>query len=226
MDYDLRHELIAYYDARASEYDDVYWGKNPAINEPELYKKDVIEIARIVSRFGNGHVVDIGCGTGFWLQYYANNASHITLIDESENMLRLCEQRVHALAIRDKCEFQNEEFVRKMWERSRFDSALIGFFLSHIPEKMETQFFSTLKFILKPHAHVLLIDSAWSEKRELCREKEGIQERVLNNGRTFMIFKRYFAPHEIEALYSRHGFKVISSYSGAVFLAAIGEKNE
>ncbi len=218
--------MIAYYDARANEYDDVYSGKNPAIDEPDSYKKDVRAIIRIVSEFGTGHVIDIGCGTGFWLPYYAHNAVRITLIDESENMVRLCEQRAHALGIRDKCEFQNEDFNTKMWGDSRFDSALIGFFVSHIPRKKEVQFFSALKSLLRPRAHVLLIDSAWSEKRRLHREREGIQERVLNNGRRFKIFKRYFTPQEIEALLCRYDFTVISAYTGDVFLAAMGEKNE
>jgi cyclopropane fatty-acyl-phospholipid synthase-like methyltransferase len=226
VDHGLEQELIAYYDARAREYDEVYSGKNPAIAEPELYIKEVKEIAHIVSEFGSGHVVDIGCGTGFWLPYYANNASSITLIDESEIMLKVCEQRVRVLGIADKCEFQNESFYTKKWERDRFDSALIGFFVSHISQEMEERFFTTLRNILRPHARALLIDSAWSEKRKLQRAKEGIQERILNNGRTFKIYKRYFTLQEIEGLYNKYNFNMVSSYMGTVFLTASGEKSE
>lgn len=226
MDYRLEQELIAYYDARAREYDEVYSGKNPAIDEPELYVKEVREIAAIVSEFGCGRLVDIGCGTGFWLPYYAKNASSIVLIDESENMLKVCKQRIHALGIGDKCRLQNENFYAETWMRDRFDSALIGFFVSHIKQDMEYRFFTTLRSILNPHARVLLIDSAWSEKRKLKRAKQGIQERILNNGRTFKIFKRYFTLREIKGLFNKYNFKTVSSYTGTVFLTAIGEKSD
>ena len=226
MDHRLEQELIAYYDARAREYDDVYSGKNPAIDAPELYIKEVKEIAALVAEFGSGRVVDIGCGTGFWLPYYAKNASSITLIDESENMLKVCEQRVHALGIVDKCEFQNDNFYAKTWERDRFDSALIGFFMSHISQDVEDRFFATLRSILSPYARVLLIDSAWTEKRKLERAKEGIQERILNNGRTFKIFKRYFTLRELELLFKKYNLNIVSSYMGTVFLTALGEKSE
>jgi len=226
VDHRLEQELIAYYDARAREYDDVYSGKNPAIDAPELYIKEVKEIAALVAEFGSGRVVDIGCGTGFWLPYYAKNASSITLIDESENMLKVCEQRVHALGIVDKCEFQNDNFYAKTWERDRFDSALIGFFMSHISQDVEDRFFATLRSILSPYARVLLIDSAWTEKRKLERAKEGIQERILNNGRTFKIFKRYFTLRELELLFKKYNLNIVSSYMGTVFLTALGEKSE
>ncbi len=226
MDNRLKQALIAYYDARAREYDDVYSGKNPAIDEPELYKKEVREIATIVSAFGSGRVVDIGCGTGFWLPYYAKNASSIMLIDESKDMLKVCEQRVYALGIADKCEFRSDNFYAKTWMKNRFDSALVGFFMSHIPREMEDQFFTTLKSILNPYARVLFIDSAWSEKRKLKRLKEGIQERILNNGRTFKIFKRYFTLQELEVLLEKHNFTIVSSYIGSVLLTALGRKSE
>ncbi len=221
----MEQELIAYYDARAREYDEVYSGKNPAIEEPELYIKEVKEIAAIVSEFGSGRVVDIGCGTGFWLPYYAQNVSSITLIDESENMLKVCKQRAHTLGIVDKCGFQSESFYTKTWGKARFDSALIGFFVSHIVQEMEYRFFTTLRGILNQHARVLLIDSAWSEKRKLQRVKQGIQERILNDGRTFRIFKRYFTLREIEGLFNKYNFNIVSSYMGTVFLTALGEKS-
>ncbi len=222
---ELQRKLISYYDERAQEYDEIYSGKSPLIQEPDLYQKDVKRIAGIISTFGTGHVVDIGCGTGFWLPYYAGNASRITLIDESENMLNICRRRIKALEIADKCEIHRENFFRKTFGNNRFDSVIIGFFVSHIPPKHEELFFTRLKTLLKPYAQVLFIDSVWSKERRPHRKKSGIQERTLNNGRTFKIFKRYFTLPDVEAMFERHGFTLLSSYMGNVFLAATGEKN-
>jgi len=82
MNEKLKKEIISYYDERAEEYDEIYGGKGPAIPDSDAYKNDVTKIKQMVSEFGRGHLIDIGCGTGFWLPYYAQNCSQITLIEQ------------------------------------------------------------------------------------------------------------------------------------------------
>ncbi len=78
------HHVAQYYDGRANEYDELYEGKGPAFPDPEAYKDDVKRIREIAHDFGRGHLIDIACGTGFWLPYYASNCAEITLVDQSE----------------------------------------------------------------------------------------------------------------------------------------------
>lgn len=215
--------LFTYYNERAHEYDEVYAGKLPAVAEPELYQKDVSNIAQVVSQFGAGRMIDIGCGTGYWLPYYQRNASHITLVDVSENMLVVCKQRVVALRLEDTCEFIQDDFFTMSFEKNDFDSAVIGFLLSHLPEHNVQLFFRRLRTILNQHAEVLLIDSVWGPLRESQKKKEGMQKRALNDGRVFSIYKRYFTPDELRGILEQHGVVVKSSYVGDVFMAMIGE---
>jgi len=73
----LSKEMMSYYDERAREYDEIYLGKGPAsIPDPIAYKNEVTKISRIVSTFGRGHLIDVGCGTGFCLlctKLFTNN---------------------------------------------------------------------------------------------------------------------------------------------------------
>ena len=218
--------MMSYYDERAREYDEIYLGKGPAsIPDPIAYKNEVTKISRIVSTFGRGHLIDVGCGTGFWLSYYARNCSRITLIDQSENMLLECKRRTENLGLKDKCCFVEGDFFEVTFRNCIFDSAIVGFLISHLSLELEQSFFVKLKKILKPNAQLMIIDSAWSKKRQQYRKKESIQKRVLNDGRIFTIYKRYFDNSDIEEMFKRHLLKLESSYIGDVFLAVIGEND-
>lgn len=223
MDDKLIQEMMSYYNERAQEYDKIYSGKGPAIPDTVAYKNDVTKIREMVSAFGRDHLMDVGCGTGFWLPYYARNCSGITLIDQSEKMLSECKRRVDKLGLKHKCRFVQGDFFEVTFENCLFESAFAGFLLSHLSLELEQTFFVKLKKVLKPNGQLMFIDSAWSRKRQQYRRKESKQERVLRDGRTFTIYKRYFDKSDIEEMSMRYRFKLEPCYIGDVFLAVIGE---
>lgn len=223
MNEELKQGMYSYYDERSREYEEIYSGKGPGIPDPALYKNDIERITRIVSTLGCGHLIDIGCGTGFWLACYAPNCSQITLIDQSEKMLAECKKKVDKWGLKDKCYFAEGDFLEVTFDDCMFDSALVGFLVSHFTSEVEQAFFVKVKKILKPQAKFIFIDSAWTTKRQPYREKEGLLRRTLNDGRTFTIYKRYFNKSDVEELFQKYGFKLESLYFGDVFLAATGK---
>ncbi len=223
MTTNLTPELRAYYDARAQEYDEIYSGKGPAIPDPQAYKTDVAKISGVAAAFAQGHLIDIGCGTGFWLPYYGENCSQITLVDQSVKMLHESVTRITTLGLQDKCQLIRGDFFSISFKDRSFDTALVGFLLSHLSLRYERLFFQTLKNMLKPNAPIMLIDSAWSPKRQSYHKKEDIQERVLTSGQTFTIYKRYFDRSDIEEMFTRNQYTLVSLYLGDIFLAAWGE---
>ena len=219
---ELQQELFAYYNERAEEYDDVYLGKGPAIPHPQLYRKDAGKISNIISSFGRGHIIDIGCGTGFWLPHYAQNCKKITLIDVSEKMISECKRRASKLNAVNKCNYVKGNFFELDFKQHLFDSVLVGFFLSHLTQKMEKVFFEKLRHITTPKAQVFVIDTLWNKIRQQYRKKEGIYERVLNDGHKFRIYKRYFNKSDIQGIFDENALKLISFFQGQVFFAASG----
>ena len=90
-----KKELATYYQERAPEYDEFYSGKGPAIaHYGGVYINDVAKIQEMTSGFGKGHLIDIACGTGFWIPFYAQNCDEITCLDQSANMLGECKARI------------------------------------------------------------------------------------------------------------------------------------
>ena len=216
--------MALYYDERAAEYDEIYSGRGPAFPHPELYREDANRIAEIVSRFGTGALIDIACGTGFWLLHYADNCTQITLLDQSKKMLEKSKERALKSGINEKCKFIHSDFFQSGFETHSFDSALVGFLISHLTnEKIET-FFVRLNEILKPRAELLIIDSAWTVLRQKYRQKEEMQKRSLNDGREFNVFKRYMDSKEFGEMLERYEYENVETYCGYAFLAVISKK--
>jgi ubiquinone/menaquinone biosynthesis C-methylase UbiE len=216
-------EMMSYYDERAEEYDEIYLGKGHTTIDPDAYRKDVAKVSEMVSRFGRGHLIDIGCGAGFWLPSYARNCNQITFLDQSGRMLSKCKDRVEELGLANTSRFIQGDFLDANLETLKCDCALVGFLLSHLTFQQEKVFFGKLEEILKTNPQLMFIDSVWNARRQQYREKEGIQERVLSDGRIFRIYKRYFEKPDVEEMFKRYDFRIESCYVGDALIAAIAE---
>ncbi len=217
----IKEQTKSYYDERAEEYDEIYRGKGHFTLDSRSYMEDVAKISEIVSKFGKGHLIDIACGTGFWLQSYYRNCSEITLIDQSEKMLKECKKRIGNLGLMHPVHFVHKDFLEIELEPSTFESAFVGFLLSHFVIEQEKIFFLKLKRILKLESQFMIVDSAWNDERKKYRDKEGMQERKLNDGRMFTIYKRYFEKSDIDEMAEKYGFRVESFHAGKAFIAAV-----
>ena len=222
-DDNIIREMMSYYDERAEEYDEIYLGKSHTTIDADVYRKDVANVSEMVSRFGKGHLIDIACGAGFWLPNYARNCNQITFLDQSARMLSKCKDRVEELGLADISSFIQGDFLDIKLEASKYDCALVGFLLSHLTLEQEKTFFRKLEENLKAKPQLMFIESAWNKRRQRYQEKEGVQERVLNNGRIFRVYKRYFDKPAVEEMFEWYKFEVISYYTGEAIIAAIAE---
>jgi ubiquinone/menaquinone biosynthesis C-methylase UbiE len=222
----LQHEMLVYYDERAEEYDDVYRGAGPAIQRyTDQYQQNTDQVCKFVAGFGYGHLIDLACGTGFWAPHYAPNCEQLTFVDQSSSMLAECQKRIADLELTGVARFVQGNVFDVALEPATYDCAMVGFLLSHFTSEQEDAFFHKLKAVLKPSAQVMIVDSYWSERRRAGgRKKEGEQERTLNDGRVFAIYKKYFDKADIEAMLERHRFKLKSLHVGDMFIAAAADR--
>ncbi len=219
--------MLTYYDERAPEYEEAYTlGTGTAsIPDPEVFKAEARVLAGIVDRFAHGRLMDLACGTAYWLPHYAPNCSRITLFDQSDRMLAEGRAKAHSLGIVGRCDFVQDDFFEHEFEQAAYDTTLVGFFLSHLTEAQERLLFDALQIMLTASGRFLILDSAWSPQRSKFNAKVERQPRRLNDGTAFEIYKRYCDQRDIARWAKEYDVKLSIEHFGPAFYAVSGTFN-
>jgi ubiquinone/menaquinone biosynthesis C-methylase UbiE len=218
-----KQSINRYYDERAPEYEEIYKGTGPAsIRDPKAYQQEVGQISALLSNYIAGNHIDLACGTAFWLPSYQAKCSHITLFDQSEQMLVQCSHKVDQLNIGNKTQIIRGDVFGYRFLANNYDCTLAAFLLSHLDDSEMSVLFRILRRILRPDAKFVLIDSIWTDERKDVRRRSGLQKRRLNDGREFEIYKRYFTEQDLMTLASDIGMNLDVVHAGRAFIAAVG----
>ena len=131
MDSDLRRRMLTYYDERAPEYEEAYTlGTGTAsIPDPEVFKTEARVLGGIVGQIAQGRILDLACGTAYWLPHYAPNCSRITLFDQSGRMLGEGRANANHLGVIDRCAILQGDLFEHAFEQNAYDTVLVGFLL-------------------------------------------------------------------------------------------------
>ncbi len=172
---------IAYYDARAQEYES-------SVNYRSGNFADVDEDSRALGWMQKfvrampfvSSTLELGCGTGIWTRELMRTSSQLTALDSSSQMLAL-NRRACGDAVRYECGSIFE------WETSqRFDRIAAAFLLSHVPDDHLTAFVDKIHHWNTDVGEVLLIDEA-EPLEDVSENSETIRE--LADGQRFAIVK-------------------------------------
>ena len=228
MNSDFRQSMLRYYDERASEYEEAYvLGTGTAsIPDPEVFRREASLLTRIVEHFARGRLVDLACGTGYWLPHYVAGCSSITLIDQAPRMLQECRKKVASLDALDRITIVQDDVLEHSFRPRAFDSALVGFLISHLTDEEEQQLFERLKTMLDTDGRFLILDSAWSPERARFNRKTERQERRLNDGSRFDVYKRYIDRQDIVEWARKYGVATSIEHFGTAFVVVSGHVPE
>ena len=224
MDPQLRQRMLAYYNERAPEYEEAYTlgTGTSSMPAPEVFKAEARLLEGIVARVVRGRLIDLGCGTAYWLPHYASNCSRITLFDQSDRMLAEARAKARRLGVLDRCDLVQGDLFGHEFGPHRHDMALVGFVLSHLTEAQEHVMFDGLRRLLRPSGRFLILDSAWSAERATFNSKVERQPRRLNDGTRFEIYKRYCDRDDISRWAQEHSVEVRIEHFGSAFFAVSG----
>jgi len=221
MDDDLRDRMLAYYNERAPDYEEAYTrGTGTAsITDPTVFTNEIEVLEGIVRGFGRGHLLDVACGTGYWLPHYVGNCSRVTLFDQSERMLAECALKRDRSNAADRCSLVRGDVFDYRFPPAAHDSALVGFLLSHLSDEQEHLLMHVLRQTLRPDARILILESAWTDLRAKFNEKAERQLRRLNDGTEFPIYKRYIGRDDIAAWDRKYGLMTRIEHFGEALCA-------
>ena len=193
---ELLEEQIAYYRARAPEYDDWWFKRGRFHRPPEVRRRWAADVARLeaaVDAFDpRGAVLELAAGTGLWTARLARSATSVTAVDASPEVLALNRERVAGRGA--PVEYVVADLLA--WEPARrYDVVFFSFWISHVPPGRFDDFWGLVDGALEPGGRAFLIDNApptdWHDG------EGGVARRDLVDGRTYDIVKVYWSPTDL-----------------------------
>lgn len=166
-----------------------------------MWQDDLAHIRQVVEEFPNRTaLLDLACGTGYWLVPASKSASSIQGVDLHESALAIARRNHYACP----AGFQQAD-VYQYRPDDRFPSAMPGFWLSHLDRCRASQFQETLIASLEPRASILAFDETVHPDRSLPTlgiDASGNrwEGRKLKDGSEFEVIKNVVN----QAWFSRH----------------------
>ena len=174
--------MKAYYDRRAPEYDEWYRGAGRfAERDRPGWGQEVEALGLALAALPPARTLDVACGTGFLTQHLRGE---ITGLDQSASMLELARAKV------PEGRFVQGDALELPFADGSFERVLTSFFYGHLEEEDRDAFLREARRV----AHELVvIDSALHDGVEPVEW----QERILNDGSRWQVYKRYFEPDSL-----------------------------
>ncbi len=198
----LLAEQVAYYRARAPEYDDWFYRRgafDQGVDWNRRWRAEIGELAAALDAARpSGRILELACGTGLWTERLAPYAATLTCVDAAPEVLALNRRRMGDASIGYVC----ADLFR--WRPpARYDFVFFGFWLSHVPAGSFIPFWSLVAQCLVPGGRVFFVDNRrLPDGSPVDAEPFGglsRSRRRLADGREFTIVKVYHWPDELEA---------------------------
>jgi ubiquinone/menaquinone biosynthesis C-methylase UbiE len=195
------NEILPYYRQRAQEYEQIWHRDDP------VRRGEQAEIAGALrDSFRNRRVLEVACGTGYWTQFVAEVADHITAIDAAPETLEVARAKEWP---RGNVEFIEGDAYALQSISGSFNGGLANFWFSHIPKVRITEFLDGFHRRLGPGSVVFMADNMIVPgvggelvKREGCEDT--FKLRTLADGSKHEVLKNYFTVRELEQILSPH----------------------
>jgi demethylmenaquinone methyltransferase/2-methoxy-6-polyprenyl-1,4-benzoquinol methylase len=169
----------AYYDHRAPEYDDWYRGVGLfAERDRAGFDDDLAAMCAALAQLAPVRTLDVACGTGFLTRHLRGE---ITGLDQSARMLEVAAARLpHTMLVQG-------DALALPFADDTFERVACGHFYGHLDEAQRAVFLREARRV----APELVIADASLERSHTAEEWS---ERVLRDGSSWQVYKRWFTP--------------------------------
>ena len=171
-----------YYDTRAPEYDEWYLGLGRFTERDRPGWLGAVEqLKQAIAALPPAKTLDVACGTGFLTRHIRGS---VTGLDQSAQMIEIASKRIPEAA------FVEADAIPLPFDDSSFDRVFTGHFYGHLDSAERAAFVAEAHRVAP---ELIVIDSAVRPDHD----REEIQERILNDGSAFEVYKRYFDGAEL-----------------------------
>jgi ubiquinone/menaquinone biosynthesis C-methylase UbiE len=174
----------AYYERRAPEYDDWYLGIGRfAERDRHGWEEELAALIGALGALPPARTLDVACGTGFLTRHLPGE---VIGLDQSKSMLDEARRQAPAAV------YVHGEALELPFEDGSFERVFTGHFYGHLDPDERERFLSEARRV----APELIVVDASSRHSPVDEER---QERILNDGSRWEVYKRYFTPEGLAA---------------------------
>ena len=216
----LLADQIAYYRARAGEYDEWFLREGRYDRGPDHRARwfgEIETIRRALSAaIAGADVIELACGTGLWTEQLARENRQVYAVDASPEAVAINRNRIGTANV------QYEIVDLFSWTpAAQFDAVFFAFWLSHVPPVKFDAFWRTVRSLLKPGGRAFFVDSLL-EQTSTAKDHQGLDDsgvvhRKLNDGREFDIVKVFYQPEQLQTRLTAFGWSGKVHASGKFF---------
>lgn len=166
-----------YYDVRAPEYDEWYLGIGRfAERERHGWELELGQLFDTIAGLAPGRTLDVACGTGFLTRHLRGD---VVGIDQSTRMLEVAAKQA------PKATFVNGDAFALPFPDRCFSRVFTGHFYGHLEAPDRQRFLAEARRVA---LELVVVDAS----RQHSEIDEHMSPRVLNDGSTWEVYKRYF----------------------------------
>lgn len=176
--------MKTYYDARAPEYDDWYLGVGRfAERERPGWDAELAMLAETIAALPPARTLDVACGTGFLTRHLRGE---VTALDQSARMLAIARERVPDATV------IQADALELPFDDAAFERVFTAHFYGHLEPEDRVSFLAETRRVA---SELIVVDAALQPDHA----REEWQERTLNDGSRYGVFKRFFEPAQLVA---------------------------
>jgi ubiquinone/menaquinone biosynthesis C-methylase UbiE len=171
-----------YYERRAPEYDEWYLGTGRFAERDRPGWEDELSALRVVlESLPPARTLDVACGTGFLTRHLPGV---VVGLDQSQSMLEQARRQAPG------AEYLQGDALALPFEDRAFDRLFTAHFYGHLEDPEREEFLREAQRVARA---LVIVDAA---AREDVFAEEW-QERILNDGSRWEVYKRYFEPEQL-----------------------------
>ncbi len=225
---DLLAEQLAYYRARAAEYDDWFFRRGRYDRGAAATASWFEEAGRVrdwlrALPLRGADVLELASGTGIWTEELVAQGARVTAVDAAPEMLAALRERLG-----DAVEVRGADLFAYAPERP-VDAVVSCFFMSHVPDERFGAFAALVAGALRPGGAYFLCDSlrtpsSTAADHALPEGDDPTMLRRLDDGRTYRIVKRFRTDAELASALRGAGLDVEVRRTPTYFQVALGTR--
>lgn len=225
-------EQIAYYRARAAEYDDWFLRRGRYDRGEDATRRwfeQVEEVRRALRDLplDAKNVLELAPGTGIWTEELFDRVAHLTAVDASQEMIALNRQR---LGDRAEGITYIESDLFEWRPPQEFDAVVFCFWISHVPVRLIDEFLANVASMLAPGGTVFFLDArkehlSTAADHVLPLGDDEVITRRLDDGREFAIIKNFWSAAALRDKCARAGLDVRVHETADYFQFGSGTRN-